>query len=421
MGSNNAFFTFASNKKLFLKQMSENKTLRFLWRKNRLDSTEDTVNAKTTLPIPLAPRTRVYNDTRLRNNNTGETLLKLKQIFAYGKVLVGFYKEGAKNAWNNGLEQRRLVSSGFKVSDETDNAGNVKFTSISNFNKMVSQMAQTIYMSKVENDIFNRSIDTGIVRNDVPKKSIDTGLFNLLRSQFQLLKRTPKDFYRLPLFLVVLSIFFEMTPIVCYAIPEIACETCLLPTFLPRVWNDKARTSLLSAKKDCGQEEKVKLSLQNAYSLAPEDARLLCKSLRLISRYVPVRMYPGALLRERLQRYYRYLMVDNYYLCGLNNEGKSNIWNLSQQELLVACLERNLIVNLKEDLEKIEVIGNTSVNEIRALDYFTILRMRLLLFLVNFENRNIGYLLIAPFVEPSLDWATIFEWWKESEEKCSMR
>lgn len=415
MSSKNAFFTFASNKKLFLRQISENRTLQFLWRKNILGSTEDTINARTTLPIPLTPKARVYNDTRLRNSDTKEISLKLKQIFEYGKVLVGFYKEGAKNAWNNGLEQRRLISSGFKVSCETDNEGNVTFTSISNFNRMVSQMAQAIYMSKVENDIFNNSIDTGIVRNDIPKKDIDTGLFNLSRSEFQLLKRTPKDFYKLPFFFVVLCIFFEMTPIVCYAIPEIACETCLLPAFLPRVWNDKARASLLSTKRNCGQEERDKLSLQNAYSLAPEDARLLCKSLRLVSRYVPVRMYPEGVLRERLQRYYRYLTVDNYYLCGFNSEGRSNIWNLSQQELLVACLERNLLVNLKEDLEKIEIIGNTSVNEIHTLDYFTILRIRLLLFLVNFENRNIGYLLIAPFVQPSLDYASIFQWWNESE------
>lgn len=417
MNTKNLFFTFASSKKLFSKQLSENRVLQFLWSKNRVDGTEDTLNATTTLPVPLKPRSQIYDDFKLKNQERAELLLKLKLFLVYAKILGGFYKEGAKNAWNNGLEQRRLIKSGFKIAGQTDDKGNLTYTTVANSNALISEMAQTIYMSKVENDIFNKSIDTGIIRNDVPRTHVDKELFNLSRSQFQLLKRTPKDFYKLPLFFVVLCIFFEMTPIVCWALPEIACETCILPIFLPRVWNDRARATLLNSKRACSPDAKDAISFQNAYSLPIEDVRLLSKTLRLIPRHIPARVYPESVLRNRMQGYYRYITVDNYYLCGMNGEGKGNIWNLSQQELLIACLERNLIENLREDLRKFDVIGNNPVNEIDSLDYFTILRIKLLMFIVNFENRNIGYLTIAPLVHPSIDYSTIYHWWKYNERR----
>ena len=193
--------------------------------------------------------------------------------------------------------------------------------------------------------------------NDMKTHSI----FNLTREQFQLYKRTPNDYYKIPLFALVCLIFEELTPVLCYMIPEITPSTCILPNILPRVWNPNAIGKMKSLNQNLDENSMIDLSLKTSYNLDIEHVRLLSQSLRLVSRYIPPQFYPDGYLRDKLQDYYNYIVIDNFYLSGLNGDG--NMWNLNDQELVLACLERNLIQNIVYDTKLFNQISDPIQNK----------------------------------------------------------
>ncbi|EMG45360.1 hypothetical protein G210_4463 [Candida maltosa Xu316] len=250
-------------------------------------------------------------------------------------------------------------------------------------------MSQRIFMEKIELETYEKTTKNDI-KKEVKKEDASSQLFNLTREQFQLYKRTPEDFYKIPLFALVCIVFEEFTPIICYVIPEITPSTCILPQILPRVWNPHGILKLKELNQELTEEEMIDLSSKTSYNLDIQHVRLLCQSLRLVSRYTPVSMYPESYLRGKLQQYYNYLVIDNYYLSGLNNDG--NLWNLTNQELILACLERNLIQDIVYDTKMFNQISDPIQKKMFEDKYMNKLRVKLFQFLVDFPNFNIGYL-----------------------------
>lgn len=395
-------FKFPASKALLDKEVRASQLLSSLWFKSDL-LTPDTLNCPLSLPLDIKTKAEIYTEVAAANPDKSGFGLKFKQTVGYGKTLVTFYKKGLTNVWSNYFAIRRLKSSEFKL-HQLDNKGLDVNVKIPGFGKLTEEMSLVLYTSSVENKSANEYVVGEVKKTDKVPTTVDEALFNLTRTQYQLLKRTPMDFLKLPTFAVIFMIFMECTPFLCYAIPEITPLTCVLPSILPRMWPHRT-------PKTYKEEELEEVAVKNAYNLDIAEVRLLCRGLRLITKYVPVALVPESVLRARLQHYYQYLKVDNYYLSGLNGGG--NVWNLSDQELLQAALERNLIPNLKEVVTAHEKITEETERKRTEKEYMDILRLRLFHFIVDFDNANLGYLLVAPQLHDPVKSQLVYGWWKQ--------
>ncbi|KAK6455841.1 uncharacterized protein RJT20DRAFT_129211 [Scheffersomyces xylosifermentans] len=406
-------FVFPTAKAQFAKEVKQSQVLGSLWRKDQKDEAAHAINAESTLPLDLKPKIEIYEEIRQENADSSTVALKLKQSYGYGKALMHFYKTGVSNVWRNRKEVKELRKYQFKLSDNVNSKGKDVDIRIPGFSKLTSDMAQALYISQIETKTEKDKNSGHIIKKSgsVSKKLIDTGLFNMSRSQFQLIRRTNSDLSKIPWFLVVLLIFMESTPLVCYAFPQLTPSTCVLPSILPRLWSPGSVDKLHKlTSKALESKDIADLALRNAYNLPIEEVRLLSTSLRLTSKFIPAYLYGESLLRRRLQEYYNYLKVDNYYLSGLNGENSGNVWNLSKQELLLACLERNLIRDLKKDVQSYQEIKDEAERSSKEAEFYTKLRLRLFQFIVDFEKYNIGYLGLGHLLKDAEAPDTILEW-----------
>lgn len=416
--SKTKFFFFPTSKVKFSPQVKKSPLLYSLWYKSASwNRDNDLLNAPSTLPLHVKPKAEIFHETSMENPDKSGYSLKFKQYTTYGKTLVKFYRKGVTNVWNNKRELNGLTKKEYKIINQLNNRGKQVDIRIPNFQKLTHEMAQAIYMNQIENRTFNDSNRGDVIKSDAVEKTIDSKLFNLSRDQYQLLRRTPRDFIKLPSFAVIFAIFFEFTPLLCYAVPEITPLTCVLPSLLPRIWNANASKSLRDYRINKFGENLDDLALRNAYNMPRDEAKLLAKAVCLTSNYVPNSLYPETVIRRRLQQHYNYLKVDNYYLSGLNGPSSGNIWNLSNQELLRACLERNLILSLKQDVQDFDNIKDEASKAVKEEEYFDQLRLKLFHFIVDFELYNIGYLGINHLIKDPMDSEKILQWWKEDNSK----
>lgn len=393
-------FQFPASKAALDREVRASQLLSSLWHKSNL---LPTLNCPQSLPMDIKTKAELNTEIASANPNKVGMVLKLKQTVGYGKMLINFYKKGLSNVWNNQLMVWKLQKSEFKL-HQLDARGDDVQVRIPGFRKLTEEMSLAIYMSTVENKAANEYVSGEVKRTDVVPKIVNEGLFNLTRSQYQLIRRTPIDFLKLPTFAIIVMIFMECTPFLCYAVPEITPLTCVLPAMLTRMW-PQSQVSQLTEK------ESEETSIKNAYNLPISDVRQLCRSLRLVSKYIPTLLVPQSVLCHRLQNYYQYLKVDNYYLSGLNGGG--NVWDLLQAELLQAALERNLVPDLKKVVAEHEKITDEAIRKKKEHEYTEMLRLKLFQFIVDFEIANVGYLLIAPQINNYSQLETVYRWWKQ--------
>lgn len=400
-------YRFPSSQKELYSQLKRSQILESLWEK-RNDG--DQINSPTTLPMHIKSKIEVNHEVKANfPEKTGLKLL-LKQYTTYGKLIINFYKEGVKNIWRNKKEMNKLMKKEFKLGNIINNKGRETAIRIPSFLMLNQQMAQAIYTSKVENKTYNDETRGDIINSDKVEKYLDTGLFNLSRRQYQILKRTPVDWLKFPAFSLILLVFFEMTPALCYIFPEITPLTCILPSILPKVWSQASLLKLIETKKNVQPENIDEILYRSAYSLPLNDARLLSRTLKLTSKYIPSLLYPESLLRRRLQDHFNYLTVDNYYLSGLNNPKEGNLWNLSNQELLVACLERGLVPNLKEAMDGINKTEDTLTRASKEKEFYDSLRVKLMKFIIDFDKFNIGYITLLNNLEQPNNIKGVISW-----------
>lgn len=389
VAAKDAFFSFGNSQAKFLQSAKQSQLLKALWAKSS-ESTNDLINAPSTLPIELKPKATINFEVASENPKSSGIVLTIRQNMVYGKAVVNFYRKGITNIWGNRKAVNSLRKKQFKLTKTLDRRGNETDITVPDFGKLTKEMAQALYQSSIENRAYNQSTTGDIIKTNKEQVDLDTQLFSLTRGQYQLLKRAPVDIVKLPLFAIVFAMFFEMTPFVCYAIPEIAPLTCILPLLLPRVWKPAHMQSVLEWKKRTSDWEE--LALKNAYNLPIERVQLLARALRLTSNYIPIGLFPKSVLRDRLQHHYNYLKVDNYFLSGLNDASGQNVWDLSHQELQQACLERLLIADTKAVSQQFDGIKDEAMRRVQLEAYFDDLRLKLIRFIVDFDNYNVGYL-----------------------------
>lgn len=386
----NVIFTISKHKNAFDQSLSSSQLLQALWK----PPSKSEVNSMRTLPMEMRPKVDLQKEIAKNSGKEGLSL-KLAQTFGYAKELVKFYKHGVKLVWDNYKDLRKMKKSDYKVTNQMNNAGKTIDITVPSFSVLTKEMSQALYNAFVENRTSLENSAGDVVRHDKAPTATNykSNLFNLPRSDYLLLKRTPVDFIKIPTFSVIFIIFMEMTPLLCYAFPEITPLTCVLPSILPRLWLPKKSERMLnSVPKDANVED---FAAKTAYNLSVDQVRALADALRLKTKYIPTALFPVLVLRNRLQAHYNYLKVDNYYLSGLNGNG--NVWDLTKAELLRACLERGMIHNIKKFTD-LEESSQSDKAEVLAHE-LDLLRLQLIQFIMNFEKYNIGYLFLSQLVE----------------------
>lgn len=346
---------------------------------------QSSVNAELTLPLDIGSKNSIYALVAADSSKQGWRL-KSSQSYAYAKQLLRFYKYGISLVWRNNREARQLRKNKYKMTGHLDSHGKDVAIAIPSLADLTKYMAQHLYMSAIENANYNEATTGDVVKTNKQVSTVDDKLFRLTRAEYQLLKRTPLDFVKIPSFAILVALFMETTPILCYMFPEITPLTCVLPSILPRIWRTKNIEKLQAIAKSIDNE--ADYAMKTAYNLPVADVRALADLLRLKTKYIPTPLFPEFVLRSRLQKYYNYLLVDNYYLSGRNGDG--NIWNLNNQELVMACLERNLVADPTE-LVRVQSLGTLEERTLALED----LRKRLERFILDFERSNVGYLTVA--------------------------
>ena len=360
---------------------TENPLVQLIWNTTSVSPVNLAVNAPHTLPTPLKPKAQLNAEIAKANPDAAGLKLKLKQTFGFAKQLLKFYKNGIVNVWNNHKFVSDLQKKTYLL--EADATGAEVRKMPTNFLKLTEELLTVIYESKSQLKSKSSSMTSSLP---------EANLFAISRLDYQTIRRTKKDFYKLPSFAVIFVIFEELTPLLCYFLPEVTPSTCVLPNLLPKLWGfPKYTAELDQLKRQRYQtiDEKVNGAMQTAYLIPLDEARLLCRVSRIIPRLIPSNWYPESTIRQRLQQYYNYLVVDNYYLSGLNGNG--TLFDLLAEELAEACLERQLIEDINV-FKQISDIADPVARELAELELRQKLQAKLAKFIVDFDQYNIGVL-----------------------------
>lgn len=403
---NRASLLSFGNKTQFLQLVAQSPALKSLWATKTLSSVEksDTsINCIESLPLVIRSKNQITQDVSAAGNRSALGI-KLRLGMTYARELARFYKHGVMAVWTNQRHLRLLKRKKYKLSGVLDRTGTEVDIAIPTFKDLTKSMAQQVYIRSMEDGAVEGAKKDELVRWDASPK-VSPRLFSMTRAEYQLLKRTPADFAKIPLFAVIATVFMELTPLVCYVFPELTPLTCILPSILPRIWRPKTRDALRNAvEKEIADSSVEDFAMKTAFNLPPKTLRALALCLRLKSKYIPTTIFPESILRNRLQSHFLYLLVDNYYLSGLNGGG--NLWDLTTQELVLACLERNLIDNTRE---LVKIMNSATTHDKQV--FLDSLRLKLLLFIANFKASNVGYLAVDHML-PEPESSVMMEWRK---------
>lgn len=183
----NGIYSIGKLKHVFDTQLQRSQLLQALWK----PASKSEVNNMKTLPLAIRPKVDLHRDIAKESGKQGWSL-KAAQSFGYAKELVKFYKHGVKLVWNNHKTLRALRKSDFKVTNQIDNEGKTVDIQVPSFATLTQEMAQALYQKRVENrtSIENTAGDAVDHNKGSALKVYTPEMFNLLRSDFLLFKRT---------------------------------------------------------------------------------------------------------------------------------------------------------------------------------------------------------------------------------------
>lgn len=391
------------SRETFEAEIANNPILHKLWHAphTHLKPEEDTVNASSTLPIILRSKSSVFADVAKSHEGEAGFGLKWKQYKAYFLSVIHFYRVGIQNVWRNRRVMNEIKNKYYIESVAT--RGEVAKRKVKNGQDLVQALSSLQSLERIE--------------QEAVKNSDSSVILNITRKEFQTILRTERDFFKVPMFAVILVIFAEMTPIVCTLVPEIAPSTCVFPGLLKKIYKSpmEAQDTLTTHRKEhsLSTYSSGVVPFQPLPKLTTEDLRLLAKSLNLTSRYIPISLYPETILQTRLTHKFHEIKVDNHFLIN----SSQNLWNLNKNELIRCCVDRNLINLVTEDLATI------GAHDLRIRLFFFLGLMESDKSPTNFGLLGLNHLGIKEWVEfTNIDNKTahlINGWWvqKHSPEK----
>lgn len=234
------------------------------------------LNALHTLPAPLAPASGFW---------------------AKGKSLVKFYKTGIVNVWHNRAAASRI--------------------------RELHGCRNGLYLAKsiVENTHL-RLIEQHIKKANAQQSAVK-------REELLTLIRTERDMGKLPLFVVVFAVCFELTPLVLWGFPRIAPSTCWSASY-----NAKLRETYKLNLVDLKANSTVDGS-ESPYRLATPTLRKLAATLDFGHHY---RLLPRSMLISKLLDHITKVRADDVLL----RESEANLDELEREELIRALMARAL-------------------------------------------------------------------------------
>lgn len=288
--------------------------------------TENTrLNALTTLPysVQIPPK--------------DPSVSAFKRLTAIGKEYVKLYKNGILNVWKNHRESTAILKKLSAKNTEELIQSVLEKSSIERIVRNIeSASSASSASSSSSNDSVSGSKDMAATEKTVEIQIPSDG--NLTRSQYQLLLRTPVDFYKLPLFSLIFAIFFETTPLLVLAVPHIVPSTCLLPRQQASaiVSNNRKILALKELYKDPDTTGNVtKYLSRSVYYLSDDELKAVAKAVNLYSTLIPLSVIPRSYMENSLTAYIEKIRCDDI-LIGYYG----GVWGLSPVELVRACQAR---------------------------------------------------------------------------------
>ncbi|ODQ77797.1 hypothetical protein BABINDRAFT_16928, partial [Babjeviella inositovora NRRL Y-12698] len=335
------------------------------------------INAPTTMPGPVKTRATLFADVAAEFPEKQGVALTFKQWLLFGKMFIFFYKNGIVNVYKNGKAARQILS-GLYVSKIDEQGKDVKVRVPRNVTKLDKELMNTIYLKNIEHDVKLRA--EGQASEVMSSEQVS--VLNISRSQYQLLHRTRKDYPKLPAFALAFIIFEEFLPLVCYFVPEMSPTTCVLPMIFPRLMKSsiKATEKLATLPEDI-ERGVERISRNTPYTLPVEELHLLVRSLNLVTKYLPLSVFPETYLRDKLSQYHTYISIDNHLI-----QANGGIHQLSTVELIKACTDRTLIDFSAQRYA--DLVSITDKNDLQL----QILRVKLAVFMTDLPQNQVGYL-----------------------------
>lgn len=242
------------------------------------------MNAPKTLPAAIAPANGVYGKA---------------------KSFLKFYKTGVVNVYKN-----------FRASQAIRKEYNARST------------AQLIG-SFVE---YKHLLDIQAKKHIKEPEALQGPTFS--REQLLVLARTPPDAVKLPLFGVILAVFFEFTPLILLAFPRLSPSTCYSVAFRKKLADQysKNRQELLESRTSNVD------SASSLYALTPAQTRAVS---RTVFRRSPVftALSPSSMLQRKLLRHIQFVRADDYFL------RENSVDELDPEEVELACRDRALDIS----------------------------------------------------------------------------
>lgn len=275
------------------------------------DFKNDNLNAISSLPysIVLPPK--------------DPSVSTFKRLMAIGKEYVKLYKSGISNVWKNNKASKGI------------------------FKRLASKNIHQLTQSVLEKQSIDRIVssiepaDGSAEPATAPSNSVNVQIpseGNLTRSEYQLLLRTPVDFYKLPLFSVIFAIFFETTPILVLLIPHLVPSTCILPRQQKAeiARNNKNILALKELYKEPANSNSVtKYLSRSVHNLTQEELRAVVKALQIYSSLIPLALISRSSMEKNLKTYIEQIKCDDTLIGWYGG-----VWNLTSAELVKACQAR---------------------------------------------------------------------------------
>lgn len=241
--------------------------------------------------------------------------------FALGKSYLSFYKTGIKSVYTNYKLSRPLSSRPLPTSSVTPG------------------QSQPTHSSSDQSNA-----------SSVP----------LTRAEWQLLRRSRDDLRRVPIFALVFAICGEFTPLVVVFLgPSVVPRPCRIPKQVAgaRAQAEKRRKESFRDGVDSSMQSRGEADADAdadsqhggvADALTRPQALHVGRSLGLYSGvWDRVGGLPAAMLRGRIQRWERYVQLDDALLRG---GGGGGVDALAEEEVRLACEERGLDVLGRKEL-----------------------------------------------------------------------
>ncbi|KAH3678394.1 hypothetical protein WICMUC_001411 [Wickerhamomyces mucosus] len=316
----------------FEELLSNNKKLQELWTSPNPhhsileEQRHVSINCNESLPIILRNKAMVFKDVEIENPGNKGAGLIVKQYVEFAKSIIKFYRVGIQNVWRN-YKSVKLLREKYYINDIDSKGADIK-RRFKNSKDIIMTLNNYLSLKKIEFEVLQNA-------GKIPNESI----INISRYELSLLKRTELDYWKLPLFSLILLVCGELTPFVVYVFPNLSPSTCVSPSILKSI-NSKNNLTFKQLRKPL-----------NIFELNKNELILYNKLYFLIPNFWT--FLPKSYYQNNLTDHLNYLKLDDYYLTKKYYNKINGLWLLSKNELIKSCLDRNLIDLSTSDITKL--------------------------------------------------------------------